>query len=85
VLIEQTGTSPRRRRSVELAVVADTRFRFAAAVERAQYGESTPLLDRIDLYGTLERWNAPATTCRSFSVNWTRCCPRPSTTGSAKC
>jgi hypothetical protein len=52
--IEQDGTSPRRRRSVELAAVGDTRFRFAEAVERAQHGGSTPMLDRIDLYGTLE-------------------------------
>ena len=35
-------------------MVADTRLRFAAAVERAQHGGSMPLLDRIDLYGTLE-------------------------------
>jgi hypothetical protein len=54
VRIEQVGTSPRRRQSVELAVVGDTRFRFAESVERAQHGGSTPMLDRIDLYGTLE-------------------------------
>ncbi|MEV4703429.1 hypothetical protein [Actinoplanes sp. NPDC049316] len=52
--IEQTGTCPRRRQSVEVAVVADTGFRFAGAVERAQHMGSTPMLDRIDLYGTLE-------------------------------
>ena len=51
---EQEGTSPRRRRTIELAVVGDTRFRFAKAVERAQHRGSTPMLDRIDLYGTLE-------------------------------
>jgi hypothetical protein len=39
---------------VELAVVGDTRFRFAEAVERGQHSGSTPMLDRIDLYGTLE-------------------------------
>jgi hypothetical protein len=54
IRIEQMGTSPRRRRSVELAAVGDTRFRFAEAVERAQHRGSTPMLDRIDLYGTLE-------------------------------
>jgi hypothetical protein len=54
VRIEQGGTSPRRRQSVELAAVGDTRFRFAEAVERAQHGGSTPMIDRIDLYGTLE-------------------------------
>ncbi|MEV8508226.1 hypothetical protein AB0368_25885 [Actinoplanes sp. NPDC051475] len=51
---EQEGTSPRRRRSVELAVIGDTRFRFAQAVERAQHCGSTPMLDRIDPYGVLE-------------------------------
>lgn len=35
-------------------MVGDTRFRFAKAVERAQHKGSTPMLDRIDLYGTLE-------------------------------
>jgi hypothetical protein len=54
VRIEQAGTSPRRRQTVELAVVADTRFRFAEAVERSQHKGSTPMLDRVDLYGTLE-------------------------------
>jgi hypothetical protein len=54
VRIEQVGTGPRRRQSVELAAVGDTRFRFAEAVGRAQHGGSTPMLDRIDLYGTLE-------------------------------
>lgn len=52
--VEQAGTSPRRRRSVELATVGDTRSRFAEAIERAQHQGSTPMLDRIDLYGTLE-------------------------------
>ncbi|GIM91286.1 hypothetical protein [Paractinoplanes toevensis] len=52
--IEQAGTSQRHRRTVELAMVGDTRFRFAEAVQRAQHGGSTPMLDRIDLYGTLE-------------------------------
>lgn len=52
--IEQAGTSSRRRQSVELATVGDTRFRFAEAIERARYQGSTPMLDRIDLYGTLE-------------------------------
>jgi hypothetical protein len=52
--VEQEGTSPLRRRTVELAVVGDTRFRLAQAVERAQHRGSTPMLDRIDLYGTLE-------------------------------
>lgn len=52
--IEEMMTSPRRRRSVELAVVGDTRFRFAVAVERAQHGRSTPMLDRVDPYGTME-------------------------------
>ncbi|MFC7532339.1 hypothetical protein [Actinoplanes sp. GCM10030250] len=51
---EQQDTGPRRRRTIELAVVGDTRFRFAEAVERAQHRGSTPMLDRIDLYGTLE-------------------------------
>jgi hypothetical protein len=54
VRIEQPGTSPRRRQSVELAAVGDTRFLFAESVEQAQHGGSTPMLDRIDLYGTLE-------------------------------
>jgi hypothetical protein len=52
--IEQEGTSPRRRKSVEIAWVGDTRFRFAEAVGRAQHKGSTPMLDRVDLYGTLE-------------------------------
>jgi len=52
--IEQADTSPRRRKTAELAVVGDTRFRFAEAVERAQYKGSTPMLDRIGIYGTLE-------------------------------
>jgi hypothetical protein len=51
---EQEGTSPRIRWSVELAIVSDTHFRFAQAVERAQHCGSTPMLDRIDLYGTWE-------------------------------
>ena len=52
-MFEQDGTSPRRRRSVELAV-GDTRFRFVQAVERSRHSGSTPMLDRIDPYGTLE-------------------------------
>jgi hypothetical protein len=52
--IEQDGTGTRRRRTVELAAVGDTRFRFANAVGRAQQGGSTPTLNRIDLYGMLE-------------------------------
>ena len=52
--IEQAGTSPRRRKTVELAAVGDTRFRFAEAVEQAQHSGWTPMLDRIDLSGTLE-------------------------------
>jgi hypothetical protein len=52
--IDRTATNPRRERSVELAVVPDTRFRFAEAVERAQHRGSMPMLDRVDLYGTLE-------------------------------
>jgi hypothetical protein len=35
-------------------VVCDTRLRFAESVERVRHGGSTPMLDRIDLYGTLE-------------------------------
>lgn len=35
-------------------MVGDTRFRFAEAVQRAQHKGSTPMLDRVDLYGTLE-------------------------------
>jgi hypothetical protein len=54
VQIEQVGTSPRRRKSVGVAAVGDTRFRFAEAVERAQHKGSTPMLDRIDVYGLLE-------------------------------
>ena len=37
-----------------MAVVADKRDRFAAAIERGQHQGTTPMLDRIDLYGTLE-------------------------------
>jgi len=51
---EQEGTSPRRRRTIELAVVSDSRFQFAQAVDRAQHRGSNPMLDRVDLYGTLE-------------------------------
>jgi hypothetical protein len=37
-----------------MAVLADTRDRFAAAVERGQHRGTTPMLDRVDIYGTLE-------------------------------
>ncbi|GAA4609242.1 hypothetical protein GCM10023107_90660 [Actinoplanes octamycinicus] len=53
-MFEQEGTSFQRRRSVELATVGDTGFRFAQAVERAQRRRSTPMLDRIDPYGAME-------------------------------
>jgi hypothetical protein len=36
------------------AAVGDTRFRFAKAVERAQHNGWASMLDRIELYGTLE-------------------------------
>jgi hypothetical protein len=35
-------------------MVGDTRFRVAEAIARAQNTGSTPMLDRIDLHGTLE-------------------------------
>ncbi|MCW3816336.1 hypothetical protein ONA91_17975 [Micromonospora sp. DR5-3] len=54
VRVEQLGTSPRRRREHEVAVVGDPLFRFAALLERSQHAGRTPMLDRIDPYGSLE-------------------------------
>src|SRR5262249_20752212 len=54
VRIEQAGTSPRRRRTAEVAKALDDGDRFALAVARAQHRRTTPLLDRADIYGTLE-------------------------------
>jgi hypothetical protein len=52
--IAQPSTTPSGAQYVPLASIADTRFRFAEAVERAQRRGSAPMLNRIDLYGTLE-------------------------------
>ncbi|WP_319461061.1 hypothetical protein [Micromonospora sp. RTP1Z1] len=54
IRVEQLGTSPRRRRDFEVAVVGDPHFRFAAVLERSQHGGRTPMVDRIDPYGLLE-------------------------------
>ncbi|NJC69866.1 hypothetical protein HC031_09060 [Planosporangium thailandense] len=54
IRVEQQGTSPRRRRDTQVAVVADARGRFTEALERVQHGGKTPMLDRIDPYGLLE-------------------------------
>jgi hypothetical protein len=52
IRIERTG-GPVGRRDFQMAMVADTRARFAEVVERAQHRGSA-MLDRIDLYGMLE-------------------------------
>ncbi|MEU5721863.1 hypothetical protein [Micromonospora sp. NPDC047738] len=54
VRVEQMGTSPRRRREREVAVVGDPGFQFAALLQHVQHAGRTPMLDRIDPYGSLE-------------------------------
>lgn len=54
VRVEQRGTSPRRRRDIEVSNVSDLDDRLARILTRVQRGGTTPMLDRIGLWHDLE-------------------------------
>src|SRR5262245_8567318 len=53
-LIQVMATGSRRYQEVQLAVVGDWPGHFADVVGRVQHGGRTPMLSRLDLYGTCE-------------------------------
>jgi hypothetical protein len=54
MLVNQSGTSRRRRRDTEVSFVSDADFVFATFLEREQHCGRTPMLARIDPCRDLE-------------------------------